>query len=317
MEIYIQSNKTLFSRAINDISKKSPDKQKNIKFINIPLIIQKLGLFPKIYESDDKKILGVADPHELGWDLSSKQIKSIRNLKSICTKSSYIEYIDLKLCREKRISVKNNPGINSQSVAEYAIWMMLSLARRLPQQINNKFVSEYDEKDEQTEISGKTAGIFGLGKIGSRIAKMSKGLGMKVIYWSRKSREKNYKYVAIEKLMKTSDFIFNCLDLNKDTMGFFNQELLKLMKSNAYFISVMGGMGYGIEDNDYLCKAVIKGKIAGFSIEKEHEKNYKIMKIPAGTNIFIPSSLAFFTKEANERAYLHFIENICEEVKKS
>ena len=129
------------------------------------------------------------------------------------------------------------------------------------------------------KFSGKTMGIIGLGHIGSRIGKMGKALGMKVTYWSPKSRDKNYQYKKLDKVLEQSDFIFNCIEAYNKTKGFFNKQKLDLINKTSYFISVMGGMGWGPEDNDYLIKMANKGKLVGLAIENEHEPKYKVPAI--------------------------------------
>lgn len=263
--------------------------------------------YSQLFEDPEEKIIGVA-PGVLEWKMPVDDIKSIKNLKGICTKSAWAHYINLNYCRENNIVVCNTPGANSQSVAEYAIWMILSLSRLLPIQMQENFTASYDESHQQVEIEGKTLGIIGLGNIGKRVAKMGKGLGMKVIYWSQTTRDDNYKYVSLNQLLKTADYIVNCVEICAATKNLLDRSKLVLMKPTSYFISVFGGMNWGPEDDKYLLQMVKTKKLAGFAVENEHNGKLEF-SIPKG-NIFIPGAYAWYTQEALARTEQMWIDSM-------
>lgn len=212
----------------------------------------------KIQRDKLPKILGIAKPKLIDWVLDSTILNKIPNIVGICTKSSWKEYIDLKYCQDNNIKVLNNVGINSRSVAEYAIFQMLALARNLPQQIKNDFNEKTCITQEHTEIENKIAGIIGLGNIGSHIAKICNGLGMKVRYWSRENRNDQYQFLKLHDLLKSSDFIFNCVETSEETRDFLDKTKLNLMKSTTYFISVLGGCGWKNVQDDYHLIEMVK-----------------------------------------------------------
>lgn len=265
--------------------------------------------YKELFEDEDPKIIGV-NVGIVEWTLPVEVIKKIKNLVGIASKSSWVFYLDVDYCKKNNIVVTNIAGANSQSVAEHAIWMMFSLAKRLPLQIESNFKTERTESSKGIEVIGKTVGIIGFGNIGSRIAKMAKGLGMNVIYWSPNSRDKNYKFEELDNVLKNSDFIFNCIEAYDKTKNFFDKEKLNLLSKNSYFISVMGGMGWGTEDNNYLIKLANEGKISGYASENEHELKYKLPKINKGANILIVSTYAHYTSEAEAKSEILWIESI-------
>ena len=229
------------------------------------------------------------------------------NLKGICTRSTWAEYINLELCKKLGVVVTNCPEVNSQSVAEYAIWQMLSVARKLPQQIDDNFKIKEDTDHEGEEIMGKTMGIIGLGTIGTRIAKMGKAMGMKVIYWSRKKKSVPFQYKSFNGVLKQADFVVNCIHGCEETKNILNKKNLRLLKPTAYYVSILGGAGWGYEDCLFLAQMVEKGKLAGFSVENEH--NGKFPTKFKG-NVFIPGGYAWFTKEAREKYVKVWSESI-------
>ncbi len=268
-----------------------------------------ISKYEELFENDEPKIIGV-DVGIIEWNFPLEDIKKIKNLVGIVSKSSWVYYLDVDYCKKNNIIVANIAGANSQSVAEHAIWMMFNLAKRLPSQIESNFKTERIENNQGVEVVEKTAGIIGLGNIGSRIAKMAKGLGMNVIYWSPKSRDKEYSFKELDVVLKDSDFIFNCIEAFDKTKNFFDKEKLNLLDKNSYFISVMGGMGWGTEDNNYLIELINEGKIAGYATENEHDPKYKLSKINKGANILIASTYAHYTKEAEARSEKLWIESI-------
>lgn len=265
-----------------------------------------LEKYPELFTYEGEKLLGV-NPSVFEWKLPIKELKRIKNLKGIATKSAWAEYIDLDYCKENHIAVTNCPGANSQSVAEYALWMMLSLARKLPLQMVDDFKKSLDDEHKQVEILGRTMGIVGLGNIGSRLAKMGEGLGMRVMYWSRSKKDVDYEYVLIDDLMKQADFVVNCLELCDETKGFFDKKRLSMMKKSAYFVSVMGGAAWGIEDNELMLKMVKDGDLAGMAVEGDHGGDFP--KKVSG-NVFIPGAYAFYTSEAEALTLDRWIEGI-------
>mgnify|MGYP001570670982 CR=1 FL=1 len=297
MKIYLIADNTRTDRVENELST-----------LGKVVVVQRLEEITA-FNDPEEKVIGVA-PGEVEWKLPKEELEKIKNIKGICTLSAWAQWIDLEYCKLNSIAVTNTPGANSQSVAEYAIWMMFSLARKLPQQIVEKFKTNDDENHHQSEILGKTMGIVGLGNIGDRIAKMGKGLGMNVVYWSPKSRNDEYPYKEFTQLLKESDYIFNCVETYQDTQNLFDIEKLSHMKKSACFISVLGGMGYGQEDDNYLIEAVNSGNLGGFAVEGEHEKNYKLPEIKSDSNIFIPGSYAYYTKEAETLSLQKWVEAI-------
>lgn len=267
-----------------------------------------INKYPELFEDDTEKILAIA-PGQIDWKVPVETLQKIKNIKAICTKSAWALYLDIEYCKKHNIIVTNCPGANSQSVAEYAIWMMLSLAKKLPLQMRENFKVAWNDAHTQVEVMGKTAGIIGYGNIGSRIAKMAHGLGMRVTYWSRKKKSSEFDYLELDTLLSSSDFVFNCLETSTETQGFLNKEKLAQMKPSAFFISVLGGMGYGVQDDQCLLEMMNQERLAGFAVENEHEQTARF-PTTFDTNVFTPGAYAWFTKEAHERTYRVWLESI-------
>lgn len=297
MNIYLIADKPRVEMVVNELSELG----KVVPVKDLDEII--------VADDQEEKVIGVA-PGLVDWKLPVEKLEKIKGIVGICTLSAWAQWIDLKYCKENSILVTNTPGANSQSVAEYAIWMMFSLAKKLPLQIHDNFETQANEIHQQAEIFSKTMGVVGLGNIGSRIAKMGNGLGMNVLYWSPNSRDAQYEYCELDYLMSKADFVFNCVETYQKTNNLFSRERISLMKSTACFISVLGGMGYGQEDDNFIIESVNNGRLGGFAVEGEHEKSFVSQKIESGSNVFIPGSYAYFTKEAEALSAKKWIDAI-------
>jgi len=254
--------------------------------------------YDELLSDAEEKILAIA-PGEIAWSVPNDYITKIPKLKGIVTKSSWGNYIDLAYCKKQGIAVGNSPGANAQSVAEYAVWQMLSLLRKLPLQLGAKFKVETNDASEGENASGKTVGILGMGRIGRIIAKITEAMGMKITYWSRNKKDVPYEFVQLDALLQKSDVLFKCWETCEETKPLLNAQNLQLLQKNAYFISVFGGIGFSGEDDYILLDYAEQGRIAGFSIENEHAKDAKIKDSYKG-NVFIPSALAWHTKQTHE-----------------
>lgn len=140
-----------------------------------------------------EKLIAV-DPDFCEWKFPKEVLERIPNLKAVILTSTSFSWIDSNAAEDLNIIVVNTRNFSSNAVAEWAITMSLSLARKMPLIIKSDYKLDYD-KFQGIELMGKTAGIIGLGNIGNRIGEICKGLGMKVVYWSRKTRNDKFEYL--------------------------------------------------------------------------------------------------------------------------
>lgn len=258
-----------------------------------------------IFGSDKEKIIAVG-PELVDWKFPNEFIEKIKNLKAVCIPTTSFSWIDGKFLRSKGIDFLNVPKYSTESVAEYAISLMLNLAKKLPLIIKNNWKLDYEEH-RGWEVKGKTIGIVGLGSIGTRIAELGKGMGMNVIYWSRKSKDKRFQYNSLENLLSASDFIFPTLVRNEETEKILDKKMLDLMKEGSFIVSITGN---DLFDLDYAISLIKKGKLAGLAFESDKYtiNNFKFEKF--GGNILVTPPIAWYTKEAVERDFRIWVENI-------
>lgn len=253
-----------------------------------------------IFKKRDEKIVAVG-PGIVDWKFPNSFIDKISNLKGICVPSTSFSWIDGEYLRKKGIVLTNVPQYSTDSVAEYAISLMFGVAKKLPLVIKNGWKIDY-EKHQGFQVKGKTMGIIGLGAIGTRIAELGKGMNMKVIYWSRKNRDKRFTYKSLDRVLEQADFIFPALAKNEETKNLLDKKKISLMKEEAYIVSITGDE---ISDLDFAAKQVQKGRLAGVALEMKD----KTIKDFEG-NVWVTPPIAWFTKEAFEEDMRIWVKSI-------
>lgn len=249
--------------------------------------------------------------------ITRKIIEKAKNLKVISRYGVGYDNIDVATATERRIPVTYTPGVNTVSVAEYAIGLIVALAKQITRTDRALREHRWELRHKYTgiELSGKILGIVGLGTIGKEVARLSKALGMHVLYWSRTRKEREEKNLGIEfvpltdedikrglrvpeKLLKESDFISIHLALTEQTRGTIGEREIALMKGGAFLINTARG---GIVDEKALYEALKKGKLRGAGVDVfEEEPPYEspLLKLE---NVIVTPHMAALTKEALQR----------------
>jgi len=200
-----------------------------------------------------------------------------QNLKGIGVWGVGYDHIDIEAASERGIYVANTRGSNAESVAEHVFALILNLSRKLcPTDAfirNGGWVSREEtglpRELVAQDLLGKTIGIIGLGAIGSCVARISKGFGMRIIAYDpylseKKAKQKGAELVPLEKLLRESDFTTIHVVLNNQTRGLIGAKELKIMKPTAYLINTSRGQVISEED---LIKALHSKWIAGAGLD--------------------------------------------------
>ncbi len=241
--------------------------------------------------------------------LDKKILARLDQLQCICTLATGYNNIDIAAAKERGIVVCNAVGYSSPSVAQQVFALLLELTNRVG--IHNESVQQNEWansidwsywKSPLVELSGKTMGIYGLGKIGQEVAKIALAFGMKVIA-TRKNRTKptptDIELVTIDQLFKESDVLTLHAPLTKENEGIINTHNLSLMKSTAYLINT--GRGGLVNELD-LKNALLKKQIAGAGLDvlsqEPPPKDHLLLNIP---NCLITPHHAWATSASRAR----------------
>ena len=263
-----------------------------------------------VRDSATDKILCI-NPDFIDWHFAASDYEKIPGLKVIIGSTDNMSWLDTSYAaaHDIRCIALENLTTEYSAVAEYAITMMMSLARNTPLLIRKDFPLDYAHdfvKYQGIDIAGKTAGIIGLGHIGGAIAKLCEGLGMRVVYWSRSEKPATkYSYRQLDDVLKEADVIFPTLKSNSETSLLLPNEKLALLKYDAIVISVVSDL----VDNDYLVKCVAAKKLFGFGFGADPNtfSNFS-------GNIWAIPDYAWATRTNMQASYEQFVEKIKEAV---
>lgn len=226
------------------------------------------------------------------------------NLKYIIRAGEGTDNIDKKYAGTKGVKVSNTPGANNNSAAEHAIALMMTVLRKTAH-ANASMLSGKWEKPLFTgvELSNKTIGVVGFGRIGQIVAKRLAGFDPKVLFFDPFVKESELPYAEhcsdLERLFSESDIITIHTPLVDATKNLVDKKLLSLMKPGAIIVNAARGKIVVEED---LHKILAEGKIrgAGFDVfaEEPLPENSPLRKLE---NIVLTPHLGASTEEAQLR----------------
>lgn len=176
--------------------------------------------------------------------------------------------IDIPLAAERQIMVTNTPDVLSDAVAELAIGLMISFARRLPQA--DRFVRDGRWADSSLpvyrELSGSTVGIVGLGRIGREIASRAQAMKMRVVYHGRREQPRQpYLYYAdLVAMARDVDWLVAITSGGKDTAGLVSRDVLEALGPDGVFVNVARG---SVVDEDAMIELLASGKLGGAALD--------------------------------------------------
>ena len=249
--------------------------------------------------------------------VNKELIEGADNLRAIVCTSIGTDYVDIPEMTKAGIPVANNPHFCIEAVAEFAMSLMFSIVRRVPKAVNgvadNNWLIRYQSGG--IELKGKTLGLVGFGRIGREVARMASGIGMKVIAFDQYintdlAKSMGVTSVEIEELYAQADVISIHCPLTEETKGMIDKTALERMKNGAYLINVSRG---GIIVEEDIMAFIKNGKLAGVALDvlgtEPPAKSHPLIGL-ADQNVIITPHMAWNTHEADEKAFLHTLEQI-------
>src|SRR5574342_363618 len=161
-----------------------------------------------------------------------------------------LNHIDLECCRRRGVLVTNTPGVVTNATADLAMGLLLAAARRVAEGDRLIRAGGWKEVDPSwmlgTEVTGKTLGIVGFGRIGQAVARRAQGFEMRILYANpRPVAFPGAERVALEDLLTRSDFVSLHVPLDPGTENLVARERLALMKRGAILVNTARGPEIG------------------------------------------------------------------------
>ncbi len=272
---------------------------------------------------DLAKIIGAYDGLVIrsATKVTAGLLEKATNLKVVGRAGIGLDNVDIAAASQKGIVVMNAPDGNATTAAEHAIAMMLSLSRNIPQATGSMKEGKWEKKKFMgREVTGKTLGVIGIGRIGSIAAARGQGLKMKTIAYDphmvpEMAEKLGIELVSLENLAKRSDFITVHVPKTKDTANLVSTEFFKNMKPDAMFIDCARG---GVCDEKALYDALVTGEIAGAALDVFDKEPTTIENCPLLSldNFICTPHLGASTSEAQENVALIIGEQVADYLNK-
>jgi len=195
-------------------------------------------------------------------------------LKIVANYAVGYDNFDLAAFKRRKILAANTPGILTAAVAEHAFALMMACAKRIPEADRFTRAGKYKGWEPElllgTELTGKTIGILGLGRIGAQVAQRAvRGLEMKAMYHDMKrneafERETGAVFATVDELLKASDVVSLHVPLLPSTRHLIDAKKLRLMKRTAILINTARGP---VVDEKALVAALKAKRIAAAGLD--------------------------------------------------
>ena len=234
-----------------------------------------------IYKEEIQEKLEVAKKYEvvsvfIYSTLNKEVLSKLPDLKMIATRSTGVDHIDMAECERRNIVVENVPTYGSNTVAEYAIALLLTVAKKIVPAHQSVEEGEFSPEGlTGVDLFGKTIGVIGVGKIGQNVVRMAKGLGMKVIGVEKTpdlelAKKLGFKYADLETCLKQSDFVTLHVPAIADTVHLINRQNIKLMKPGSILINTSRG---AVVESEAIAWALNAKILSGAGLDVAEKEN--------------------------------------------
>ena len=282
-----------------------------------PAEIEVTAVDPSLSDAEKVELCKDADAI-ISSDVSLDVLRQCPNLKLIQTLSAGYDRLDLSAILEMGIPVANNGGANAIAVAEHSIALMINVGKRLMLQWDSTtkrrewrgglYLSELQE------LTDKTVGIVGLGRIGKHVAKRLTGFDTHTLFYDIEDipedvqRELKVEPAEFEDLLRESDIVSMHVPLTRRTRGMMSDREFDMMKETAILINACRGP---VVDEAALYRALQEGKIAAAGLDVlEAEPTPEDNPLLDLDNVVVTPHMAGQSQETNLRAATFAYGNI-------
>ncbi len=249
--------------------------------------------------------------------ISESLLASAQKLKLIITCTSGFDHIDLLATQKKNITVMYTPDANSQSAAELTWGLVLSAARNINESHKQIKAGLWNQSSREnltgTELSGKTYGVVGLGRIGQKVAGIAKAFDMNVVVFDPYQdddvfKQFNLKRSSYEEVLKQSDVMSFHVPATAETKNMLNRSHFEYINRNLILVNTSRG---SVVHEDDLCLALENKWLAAAGLDVFNKeplsRESKLLQYP---NVILTQHMGALTHEAFEKAS-HEASELC------
>ncbi len=239
-------------------------------------------------------------------------IDAAKNLQVIGRAGIGVDNIDVDAATRRGIIVVNSPEGNIVATAEYTIAMLLALTRQIPKAHGLLRTGHWNRELRGLEIRNKILGIIGLGRVGTEVAEMARGLRMNVIAYDpmiseSRAERLGVELVELETLLARSDFITIHVPLTPTTRKLIGSDQLSLVKPTAMIVNCARG---GIVDEKALYDALNQGHLAGAAFDVFDQEPAQDSILLKSDKVIVTPHLAASTIEAEVSVSIDIAEQV-------
>lgn len=274
---------------------------------------------------DDALLEAVAQSDALitrsGTAVTSELVNAGTRLRIIGRAGVGLDNVDVEACTARGILVINAPTANIMSATEHTMAMLLALCRNIPEAHASVKRGEWTRsKFLGTELDGKTLGVIGLGRIGTRVTTRARGFGMRVIAYDPYIADSVYKEfgaakVSLDQLLEQADVITVHTPMTDETRSLLGANELAKTKDGVLVLNIARG---GIYDEQALADALNSGKVAGAAIDVYVDEpptpDHPLLN---AKNIILSPHIGANTIEAQDRVAVQTSEMVIEALRGS
>ena len=248
--------------------------------------------------------------------ITSAVIENSSNLQVIARAGAGLDNIDTEAAGRHGIIVTYAPRENSLAVAELALGFLLNLARDIPNaHVDTRNGNWNRSQFMGTELSGKTLGLVGFGRIGQMVARRAMAFDMTIVSYDKLisadapvAREIGVKMLDFAEVLQQSDYVSCHVPLLADTRHLFSRDQFRQMKKGACFVNTSRGE---VVDEAALLEALLKGHLRGAAIDVRETEPPEFRQLAELDNVIMTPHIGAFSHEAQRRV----VETVCTDVR--
>ncbi|MCY3001087.1 MAG: phosphoglycerate dehydrogenase [Planctomycetota bacterium] len=263
----------------------------------------------------------VADAHALvvrsATKVTAEVIEAAPRLAVVGRAGVGVDNVDVDAATARGVVVMNAPAGNTTTTAELAVSLMLALARNVARADRAVRSGDWKQRGKLlgSEVTGKTLGVVGLGRIGRAVAQRGLGLQMKVVAYDpylqgQRSPMEGVELLTLDELLAASDFVTLHVPLSDETRNLLSRERLYSMKVGARLINCARG---GLVDELALAEALASGQLKGAALDVfETEPPPKDHPLLQRDDVILTPHLGASSEEAQRNVAIEIAQQICD-----